>query len=217
MRIIGHSGGALKFEGAKEQSRLHSGNEYTGTPTGTRNRRDVWLLGPEPYAEAHFATFPSALVTPCILAGTSAHGCCAECGAPYQRVTETTRTFESGSGRAGNLPVGKNGAAMQGSGETLDVRWGPVVHAKTTGWAPTCAHAAADVVPATVLDPFSGSGTTGVVAVKLGRRYIGIELSPTYAEMSRRRIATEAAIGNTEETAATVGAAQLSMLAGGSE
>ena len=39
-----------------------------------------------------------------------------------------------------------------------------------------------------VLDPFSGSGTTGVVARKLGRDYIGIELLPEYAELSKQRI-----------------------------
>ena len=39
-----------------------------------------------------------------------------------------------------------------------------------------------------VLDPFSGAGTTGVVAVRHGRRYIGIELNPDYLEMSRKRI-----------------------------
>lgn len=41
----------------------------------------------------------------------------------------------------------------------------------------------------TVIDPFSGSGTTGVVAKQLGRNYIGLELNPEYAEMSRKRIA----------------------------
>ena len=40
----------------------------------------------------------------------------------------------------------------------------------------------------TVLDPFSGSGTTGMVALRLGRSYIGIELNPEYAAMSRSRI-----------------------------
>lgn len=40
----------------------------------------------------------------------------------------------------------------------------------------------------TVLDPFCGSGTTGIVAKKLHRNFIGIELVPKYVEMSRRRI-----------------------------
>ena len=39
-----------------------------------------------------------------------------------------------------------------------------------------------------VLDPFAGSGTTGVVALKYGRRFIGIELEPRYAEMAQKRI-----------------------------
>ena len=39
-----------------------------------------------------------------------------------------------------------------------------------------------------VLDPFSGAGTTGVVAVQHGRSYLGIELNPDYLEMSRKRI-----------------------------
>ncbi len=41
---------------------------------------------------------------------------------------------------------------------------------------------------ATILDPFMGSGTTGVAAVKLGRRFIGIEIEPRYFEIAVRRI-----------------------------
>jgi site-specific DNA-methyltransferase (adenine-specific) len=41
---------------------------------------------------------------------------------------------------------------------------------------------------ALVLDPFCGSGTTGVAAVARGRRFVGIELEPEYLELSRRRI-----------------------------
>lgn len=37
---------------------------------GPRNKRTVWPINTEPYAEAHFATFPPKLVEPCILAGT---------------------------------------------------------------------------------------------------------------------------------------------------
>ena len=42
-----------------------------------------------------------------------------------------------------------------------------------------------------VLDPFIGSGTTGIVANKLGRHYVGIELNPEYVEMAERRIGLE--------------------------
>ena len=40
----------------------------------------------------------------------------------------------------------------------------------------------------TILDPFMGSGTTGVAAVKLGRRFIGIEISREYYNIALRRI-----------------------------
>jgi len=40
----------------------------------------------------------------------------------------------------------------------------------------------------TILDPFSGAGTTGVVAKKLGRKYIGIELNPQYTKLAEDRI-----------------------------
>lgn len=40
----------------------------------------------------------------------------------------------------------------------------------------------------TILDPFSGSGTTGEVALSLGRNYIGTELNPEYAKLSEKRI-----------------------------
>ena len=40
----------------------------------------------------------------------------------------------------------------------------------------------------TILDPFMGSGTTGVACVKLGRKFIGIEIEPKYFEISCKRI-----------------------------
>ena len=55
------------------------------------NKRDVWWIAPQPYKEAHFATFPEKLVEPCILAGTSAHGVCADCEAPWGRTVDVAR------------------------------------------------------------------------------------------------------------------------------
>ena len=52
---------------------------------------------------------------------------------------------------------------------------------------PTC-QCGAGSHPGIVLDPFMGSGTTGVMAQKLGRKFIGIELNPEYEEMAERRI-----------------------------
>ena len=46
-------------------------------------------------------------------------------------------------------------------------------------------------VAGTVLDPFMGSGTTGVACVRLGRRFIGIEKEPRYFEIAKTRIQSE--------------------------
>jgi DNA modification methylase len=80
-----------------------------------RNRRSVWTVQSEPVNEAHFATFPTKLVEPCLLAGS----------------------------QVGDF----------------------------------------------VIDPFLGSGTTGVVAALHGRNFIGIELKPDYVEIATKRLA----------------------------
>jgi DNA modification methylase len=54
----------------------------------------------------------------------------------------------------------------------------------------------------TVLDPFSGSGTVGVVALRHGRNYIGCELNPEYADLSRKRICDDQPLMNTVEVVA---------------
>ncbi len=83
-----------------------------------RNKRSVWTVTTHPFKEAHFATFPPALIEPCVLAGCPAGG--------------------------------------------------------------------------TVLDPFGGAGTTGLVADRNHRNAILIELNPEYADMARRRISGDA-------------------------
>lgn len=182
------SGTSPKNELEAELTGRHKGwGESTLAVLPFRNRRSVWTVPTAPYSEAHFATYPPKLIEPMILAGTSAKGCCAKCGNPWERVVEKERTFESGSGRSGNMPVGKNGAALQGGGETLDIRRGPVVHATTTGWQPTCA-CNAEIAPCTVFDPFGGSGTTAAVANLHGRNAILCELNPQYATLAERRI-----------------------------
>ena len=61
---------------------------------------------------------------------------------------------------------------------------------KQLGWQPTCTAATrATVIPATVLDPFAGSGTTLAVAQALGRQsHVGLDLNPEYLEIAKRYI-----------------------------
>lgn len=58
----------------------------------------------------------------------------------------------------------------------------------TTGWQTFCDCHAGDPVPQLVLDPFTGSGTTGAVAIRHQRSFVGCELNPAYVELARKRI-----------------------------
>jgi DNA modification methylase len=168
-------------------SRTLSSEENASIRDGTRNPRSVWTITTKPYPGAHFATFPPELPERCIKAGTSAKGCCAECGKPWVRIVNTTKTFESGSGRSGNSIAGKQDLSASATNSTPDIRLGPTVHSQTLGWKPQCSHVG-EPVPCTVLDPFGGSGTTGQVAIELGRKAVLIELNPKYVKLIRERL-----------------------------
>ena len=105
--------GRLTYDG-KRQGNKGDGQEAFVAITDKRNKRDVWTVSTSRYKGAHFATYPTDLVEPCILAGS----------------------------REGD-------------------------------W---------------VLDPFNGSGTTGVVALAHNRNYIGLELNADYADLALARI-----------------------------
>ncbi|WP_428968261.1 DNA-methyltransferase [Sphingomonas sp. Xoc002] len=123
MKAVGRGGrNAFRGQGAERGGDSgpanRDGRDMRGVGTGpTRNKRSVWDVATQPFKEAHFATFPPALVEPCILAGCPAGG--------------------------------------------------------------------------VVIDPFFGAGTTGLVADRLQRDCIGIELNPAYSEIARRRIGAD--------------------------
>jgi len=148
-----------------------------------RNKRSVWKIATQPYPEAHFATFPEALVEPCILAGTSEHGVCPKGGAPWERVVERTAEGWHESPK----DQGRRNLGLQSASSGLHSQYRSL-EMKDRGWRPTCDH---DVAPirATVLDPFAGSGTTCVVAQKLGRRAIGVDMNPDYLALAEKRLA----------------------------
>ena len=62
-----------------------------------------------------------------------------------------------------------------------------ITQTTTIGWRPTCDHDAG-TVPATVIDPFVGSGTTVAVAQTLGRRGVGVDLNTEYLDIAVKRI-----------------------------
>ena len=204
-----------------------AGRKRVYNPAG-RNSRTIWTIPTEPNGLAvcanpdcqgywqrkaprqhcglpvvqHYAAFPRELVRRCILAGTSARGCCPECGAPWKREVEAqlaavTRKSYKGAGHVGNhrgtaeRPGGYEGASS-----------------KTLGWRPTCecgdltdGHHMNWAVPCTVLDPFAGSGTTLVVARQHGRHAIGIDLNEAYARMTRHRLSQQSLFARAEGAA----------------
>ena len=155
-------------------------------PTG-RNKRSVWTVTTKPFRGAHFATFPPDLIEPCILAG-SATKCCAVCGAPWERVVERVAATSKKCPKTDTMYQAQGGTGEKKTG-TIGMSGGGRIdgYSNTLGYQPTC-ECGGETQPSMVLDPFSGAGTTGAVAVQHGRRYIGIELNPDYLEMSRKRI-----------------------------
>lgn len=153
-----------------------------------RNKRDVWTTSTRPYKGAHFAVFPTALVEPPILAGTSEKGCCKKCGSPWKRVMETSggRDWRNDEMIPKGIPGELAGEGSYKRGQSTSPL-NDTKTRKTVGWKPTCDCNAGDPVPCTVLDPFGGSGTTGEVAERLGRNSILIELNPSYVELAKRR------------------------------
>jgi hypothetical protein len=152
-------------------------------------------VNPAAFSAAHFATFSPKLVEPLIRAGTSERGCCAACGAPWRRVVEKVgghgsyhdHTDDAGRGvtQARN---GKPAGSVAREGYYAKLELGGD---RTTGWAASCTCDAA-VVPCTVLDPFAGAGTTLLVADRLQRDAIGIELSDAYGAMAGARCVDDA-------------------------
>lgn len=164
------------------------GGTNLGGSQGGRNLRSVWRFSPEPltgrFAGSHFAAFPSALPERCILAGTSEKGVCSDCSAPWARIVQReepeTRAVDSTYCSQAN---------EQPHGVLSTARVDAYPPTQTLGWRATCrCQDAGDPVPATVLDIFSGSGSTLIAAQRLGRRSVGCDLNLDYLALAQARL-----------------------------
>lgn len=142
-----------------------------------RIKRDVWNIPVASFKGGHFAVFPVGLVEPCILASTSEHGCCKSCGSPYKRNVKKTRY----STRPGiHNKVDKKGFANRDHGRHL-------TKTETLGWTKSCNCLDKEIDKSVVLDIFCGSGTTGIVAMRNGRKFIGIDGKQEYINIAKNR------------------------------
>lgn len=109
----------------------------------------------EQSSHKHFAPFPKFLAEMMIRCSTSAHGVCANCLSQYERIVEKLWGGD-GQDRDGYILV-------------------------TTGWKKPCnCPPSTAVIPATVLDPFAGTGTTAVCAAELGRHAVLVDINSDY-------------------------------------
>lgn len=138
------------------------------------NKPDVWKIATQGYPGAHFATFPPKLIEPCIKAGTSEHGCCANCGDAYIRITERK------GGKVQNTDAKRDRSVGNRNGKGDSTLDGKPSEVETIGWERQCNCDTTELVPCVVLDPFMGAATTAIVSLGLGRRVWGIELSKKY-------------------------------------
>lgn len=137
--------------------------------------------------------------------GTSATGACPDCGAPFYRVVKHhyvhSHRHGAGSKTGQRFDARYEGRSSNETGGAGLPRLDRV--AETLGWrAPCRCPQERPPVPCLVLDPFAGAGTTALVADRLGRDAVGLELSSKYVDMARKRIRSEAPLFATAEEVA---------------
>lgn len=191
-----------RYNGFNERWKNRQNESFSAAISGgvisKRNKRSVWPIATSPFTDAHFATFPPELIKPCIMAGASEGGCCAECGTPRERIVELGEPdIEHQRACGGDLNgeyfgQSKKGYATskaQDASATKARILAGMREKKTIGWKKACDCKTEAFIPCTVLDPFAGSGTSGEVSGELGRSFIGCELYEKFLPMINRRTA----------------------------
>ena len=152
----------------------------------TRNKRSVWTVNTKPYKEAHFAVFPTDLIEPCVLAGSSAK-ICSGCGKSYRREMVTTdvpdRTVRDHM--VGVIPKRDKPSRMN-SKDMLSLT------KEDNGFVKQCECDTDHTEQDRIIDPFGGSGTTALVADRHNRDATVIELNEQYIEIAKNRLEGDA-------------------------
>ncbi|GAI29718.1 unnamed protein product, partial [marine sediment metagenome] len=174
--------GAIKVPGGKGWTGHPPGGEHRikhdprWCPPEGKNPGDFLEINTQPFPAAHFAVFPERLCEKPIKAGCPEQ-VCKQCGKARERIIN----HES------NYAKREQAHAPRSEPSKVDsTGWNPP-NIKQVGW--TSCNCNAGFGSGIVLDPFAGAGTVGVVAKKLGRRFILIDIKKEYCEMAERRIA----------------------------
>jgi DNA modification methylase len=146
--------------------------------TFKQKKKDFWTIPTQPFPAAHFATFPEKLIEPMILSSCP-QWICKKCGKARVRITKILKKYHRKLNYKSNKASGKeyDGNFFKDMYSTTH---------QTIGWSDCGCNAG--WIAGVILDPFIGSGTTGLVAKKLGRSYSGIELNPEYKKMADKRL-----------------------------
>jgi site-specific DNA-methyltransferase (adenine-specific) len=143
-----------------------------GHPLG-KNPGDVWTIPTAGYRGAHHAVFPPKLVERPLLASCP-EKVCEHCGTPWARSKKQLALLNS-----------QKGQCVDEVSDGLHRKPRPTL---VRSLSKLCKCESFETRPGVVLDPFFGSGTTGLVAERHRRDWIGIELNPGFAELASKRI-----------------------------
>lgn len=149
---------------------------------GGRNLRNVWVIAKQNFPGSHFATFPEKLVEPIVKLATSERGACVKCGEQVRRKVirepvpaDIQARFEASRAQTRDETGRTDGHTSKRPNYRRKVL--------REEWEAGC-DCGVERVPAVVLDIFVGSGRAGIVAKKLGRSFIGIDVNQDYINMA---------------------------------
>jgi DNA modification methylase len=158
-----------------------------GNPMG-KNHRAIFKINTKPNSFAHFAVYPEKLLEVPIDAGCPEF-VCSRCGEPREKIWEIDRTNAEKQifKETVNMPEGEYKKATGFTRTVSDIfDYCLGAERRFVGWRECgCKE---EFRPGIVLDIFAGSGTTAVVAQKMGRRWLGIEINPAYITIAQKRI-----------------------------
>ena len=151
-----------------------------------RNKRTTWTINPKGFKEAHFAVYPEELCETPIKAGCPEF-VCVKCGQPRERIVETNNPSKDYFEKDDLVKSHKQKTSNPQSVKSLHRQKGGVYSTSEIKGLTDCG-CNSGFTGGIVLDPFFGAGTTGLVALKQNKHFIGIELNSEYIDIIKKRL-----------------------------